>query len=68
MNELFAALADAFRRLTAREFLVGIAAFIFLLLSYERGYEVSEEIRGAIVLGLLVGAGWRIAQKNGSTS
>uniref|UniRef100_A0A6H1ZL24 Holin n=1 Tax=viral metagenome TaxID=1070528 RepID=A0A6H1ZL24_9ZZZZ len=52
-------------RLTSREFLVGIGLFALVILNFERGYGLSEEMVGAIITGLIGAAAWRLAKKNG---
>ena len=63
MKELLATFADVLRRLSAREVLIGAAMFVLVILNFERGYNLSEEMVGAIVTGMIIGAGWRMASK-----
>ena len=63
MQHILLTLTDALRRLTARETLIGAAMFILVILNFERGYNLSEEMIGAILTAMLVGAGWRVASK-----
>jgi len=64
MQHILLTLTDALRRLTARETLIGAAMFILVILNFERGYNLSEEMVGAIITAMLVGAGWRVASKS----
>ena len=57
---------DLVRRLTSREFLAGAAIYILLLLNFERGYGLSEDMSGAIIMGLTGLAVYRVATKNGA--
>lgn len=41
------------------ELIYGLALFAVLILNFERGYGLSEEIVGIIIGGMLIGAGWR---------
>ena len=63
MSHLVLTIVDAFRRLTAREFIIGVGLYVLLILNFECGYGLSEEMVGLIIGGMLVGAAWRIAQK-----
>ena len=64
MQQIFLTLTDALRRLTARESLIGGFVLALLVLNFERGYGLSEEMVGAIITAMLVGAGWRVASKS----
>lgn len=50
-------------RLTAREFLVGLFLGAVLVLNFERAWGLSEEITAGIIAAMIVGAGWRLANK-----
>lgn len=63
MKELLATFTDMLRRLSAREFLIGATLFVLVILNFERGYNLSEEMVGAIITGMIIGAGWRLASK-----
>lgn len=63
MSHLILTIVDAFRRLTAREFIIGAGLFVLVILNFERGYNLSEEMIGAILTGMIIGAGWRLAKK-----
>lgn len=64
MQSLLLTLTDAFRRLTARETLIGLALFALVILNFERGYGLSEEMVGAIITGMVGAAAWRLAKKD----
>jgi hypothetical protein len=55
-------------KLLHREVLVGAALFTILILNWERGYGLSDEIIGQIISALMFGAGWLMAKKQGGGS
>lgn len=55
---------DVIRRLTAREFLIGAGLFSLVILNFERGYGLSEEVVAGVIAAMIIGAGWRLVKKN----